>query len=386
MGMQQDLNLTERAEDAFFDMETNPKFQDQDQASKIIWEEVKKRIPTFSSYLKRYINSREGISWDDEKPLNFYQDLIVYEFQRRGVPVSFDPTSSTSPKVAVKNWLTRRTVSRKTVFLLGFGLKLKPETVDYLLTKGICEQGINPKDPFEVICWYCYQFDKDFSFFNALMQRYEQLPAIAPQWGTFSVDATVNIRNSMYGITGPQELFDHLATLKTSTNIPRISRTATNYFVQLYDSIAQNIAQEKRITKEQVTDEMIQDLLYELGIGKTEQNNLLPENESDLHDVFNAKRLNRQRIGKLHSGKEQVTRYDLLTMNFLLHTQMVFNRSIHRYSSFVDKTNEMLIDCALQEITIQNAYEFFILACLRTDDPLLSYWNVWEYSIYGIEE
>ena len=89
MGMHQDLNLTERAEDAFFDMETNPKFQDQDQASKIIWEEVKKRIPTFSSYLKRYINSREGISWDDEKPLNFYQDLIVYEFQRRGVPVSF---------------------------------------------------------------------------------------------------------------------------------------------------------------------------------------------------------------------------------------------------------------------------------------------------------
>jgi hypothetical protein len=46
----------------------------------------------------------------------------------------------------------------------------------------------------------------------------------------------------------------------------------------------------------------------------------------------------------------------------------------------------MMEDCALQEITIQNPYEFFVLACLRTDDPLVTYWDVWEYSIYSTEE
>jgi hypothetical protein len=346
-------------------------------------EAIQKRIPTFGLYLKRLINSREGISWDEEQPLSYYLDLIIYEFKSRGVPISFDPKSSTSMKAAVKNWLTRRTVSRNTIFLLGFGLQLEPEEVNLLLTKGICEQEINVKDPFEVICWYCYRFKKDFSFFEVLMEKYQQLPSVTPQSETFSLDATVNIRNSMYEIDNPQDLLSHLATLKTSTNIARISRTATKYFIEMYDEIAKNIAREERIAKEQVTDEKIQDLLYEAGIGKTEQNNLLPENVSALHEVFSAKRLNRQRIGKIRSGKEQATRYDLITMNFVLYTYNTFVRNINCYNSFIEKTNEMLDNCALQKITIQNPYEFFILACLRTNDPMGIFWDVWERSIYG---
>lgn len=376
------LNLTQRAEDAFFELETNPKFKDPNEAVGLIREEVKKRIPTFSLYLKRYINRRDGISWEDEQPFEYYLNLLIYEFQSRGVPVSFDSKSSTSPKAAVKNWLTRRTVSRKTVFLIGFGLQMKPEDVNLLLTKGICEQGINPKDPFEVICWYCYNFDKDFSFYEALMQKYQELPATVFQEGSASMDATVNIRNSMYGIKSPQDLLDHLGALKTSANIPRISRTATGYFNMLLDEIAQNIAIEEKITREQVSDEKIQDLLYDAGFGRTEKNSLPPEDVSDLHDVFCAKRLNRQRIGKLRSGKEQVTRYDLITLNFVIYAQKDYELRTNRYNDFVSTTNEILQKCALQEITIQNPYEFFLLACIRTEDPMGTFWDVWEQSIF----
>lgn len=383
--MSSELNLTQNAQNALEEMELDSRFQDQEEAVALILSEVKSRIPSFSLYLKRYLNTKVGLSWDEERPQEFYLQLIEQAFQSNGTPVSFDANSTTKPKAAIRNWLNRRTVSRKSVLLLGFGLQMHPDDVDDFLMKGICEQTINPKDPFEVCCWYCYRYQKDFDFFCALMERYQQLTSVVQRDGDFTLDATVNIRNSMSGIEGPSDLFDYLSTLKTSTNISRISRTAAKYFVQLCDQVKAHIAEEESIDISEVSDQQLQDLIY-AGVGKTDDYNLLPEKMSDLHEAFSIKRLNRQRIGKLYSGEENVTRYDLITLNFVLYAVKEDMTRLRRYSKFMDSTNQMLQACCLQELIIQNPYEYFVLACILTEIPMDTYWDVWEKSIYNNEE
>lgn len=383
--MSSELYLTQNAQDALEEMEMDPRFEQLEEAVDLIQSEIKARIPTFSLYIKRYINSRLGLSWDDERPQDFYLQLIEEAFQSSGTPVSFDVNCTTKPKAAIRNWLTHRTVSRKTILLLGFGLQMSPEDVDTLLTKGICEQAINPKDPFEVNCWYCYRHSKDFDFFNALMDRYQQLTSVASQGDDFTLDATANIRNSMYGIEDVNALFDYLATLKTSTNIPRISRTATKYFVQLCDQIKEYIAKDDGSDSKEISDQQVQDLLY-AGIGKSDAYNLLPEKQSDLYEAFSIKRLNRQRIGKLYRGEESVTRYDLITLNFVLFSLREDLGRLRRYNRFIESTNLMLKACSLQDLIIQNPYEYFVLACILTQIPLETYWEVWENSFFADEE
>lgn len=383
--MSSELNLTQNAQNALEEMELDPRFQDQEQAVEFVWTEVKSRIPSFSLYLKRYLNSKVGLSWDEERPQEFYLQLIEQAFQNSGTPVSFDRNSTTKPKAAIRNWLSRRTVSRKTVLLLGFGLQMHPDDVDDFLAKAICEQTINPKDPFEVNCWYCYRNQKDYDFFCVLMDRYEKLTSVAPRDGEYTLDATANIKRSMYGITETSELFDYLATLKTSTNISRISRTATKCFVQLCDQVKERIANEEGISHDEVGDQQIQDFIY-AGVGKTDENNLLPEKLSDLSEAFSIKRLNRQRIGKLYNGEENATRYDLITLNFVLYATQADLGRLRRYNQFRDSTNQMLQACCLQGLIIQNPYEYFVLACILTEIPMETYWDVWEMSIYNNEE
>ena len=81
----------------------------------------------FGYYLRRYVYKAAGFTGNFESvPLKDYVDTIVDAFSNKGIPCSWRPTSTRLP-AAVKNWLTRKTVSRDAVMMLGFGLDMNLE-------------------------------------------------------------------------------------------------------------------------------------------------------------------------------------------------------------------------------------------------------------------
>lgn len=375
------LNLTQRGEENFYEVVDDPMFKLGWTAPvHLIENELKKRlrVPCFGDYLKRYIHKAQGVSEDQGVyPLEYYIESIVQSFKARETPSSFEK-SSTTVKNAAKNWLTRKSVSRKAVFLLGLGLKMSVDDVNELLTKALYEQCINPKDPFEVICWYCLTNGFNYLAYESLWDEYCELPADS-SFGTFTADATSNIRHSMYAILNEEMLFSYLSTLKATENISKLSRTAKKEFDDLYNKVKRIVGEDKNVSTNEVTAFDVESYIYS-GVPKTADGNLLKESMSDLEDIFVGKRLNRQRIGQLVDGKIEVTRFDLITLAFVVHANENPDSPQKRYYDFCVDVNCILQECSMQGLIIQNPYENFVMCCLLTSDPMCIYWDIWENS------
>ena len=151
------MDFTNNAWDVLYDAVDNNYFLDRD--ADLIYSALNKRMKyiPFGEYLKRYIYRQAGLEEPfEEVPLKEYQQIIKWAFSDNNTPESFEPTTSRLNALS-KKWLTQQTVRRKVVFLLGFGLGMSVEDVNEFLTKGLREQEINAKNPFEVICWYCFK-------------------------------------------------------------------------------------------------------------------------------------------------------------------------------------------------------------------------------------
>ena len=151
------MDFTNRAWDALHGAVDSAYFLDKD--ADLIYAALQNRLRviSFGKYLQRYIYYKAGLTEHfDSVPIKTYQQIIKGAFSDNDTPQSFEPTTARLSALS-KNWLTQQTVKRKVVFLLGFGLAMSAEDVNEFLTKALQEQGINAKDPFEVICWYCYK-------------------------------------------------------------------------------------------------------------------------------------------------------------------------------------------------------------------------------------
>ena len=147
-----ELDFTHYATEFLYDVVDDAQFQDRD--CYLIYDGLRKRLKaiSFGDYLKRYIYQRAGLCGVySEIPLNEYKQIIKDAFSDNVTPPAFEPTT-TKLSALSQNWLTQQTVNRKVVFLLGFGLRMSVEDVNDFLTKVLCEQEINSKNPFEVIC------------------------------------------------------------------------------------------------------------------------------------------------------------------------------------------------------------------------------------------
>ena len=100
---------------------------------------------------------------------------------------------------------------------------------------------------------------------------------------------------------------------------------------------------------------------------------------TDLKKFLNQKRLSRQRISQILSGKTRVSRYDLMTLVF-------YNISMEcdpdtktekRFNAFVSAVNEVLDRCYMGRLNIANPYESFLLMCMLTNGPLIAFGDVW---------
>ena len=420
---QDDLDFTNNDIDVMYDTVDSERFKTQD--SSLIYSALQKKLiqRPFGDYLKRYIFRKAGLSghWRDI-PLNDYRRIIIDSFEDNSTPASFTPTTAKLSALS-KNWLTQSTVKRQVVFLLGFGLRMSTDDVSAFLIKALHERDINPKNPFELICWYCYQNQYGFSKFVQLRELFEKTPANALDMNMIYSERTVGIRSSYANIHDDAVLLSKLSQMKTIENNPLFSYTARQHFDELYRQARMLIAsyythdEEERINSavetylreneynprlgnaekkkhiEKMKSEMKVFTESDITAGDVEKvicsavptdknGNLGKSNLSTLNAQFSGHRFSRQHIADILLSKTDVDRFDLITLNFFLFSQKVNEMSDAktRFLEFVDDTNTILNECSMGEILTSNPYECFIMMCMLSEDPLGTYADVLEMS------
>ncbi|MBQ8136588.1 MAG: hypothetical protein IJ174_04065, partial [Clostridia bacterium] len=350
-----------------------------------------------------------------------YQAILINEFHDRFTPCSFTPTTARMSNAA-KNWLTQNAVSRQVVLLLGFGLGMTVNDVNDFLTKACQEPMLDPKDPQEALCYYCYRFGYGYLKYQSLWEQYE---ALTPEKAVPVPDEdnqTILLRKYLGDIVTDTQMLEYLGRLKTENGKSRQGASAFRTFERLYGRVQECVAdwlneseaenarlQRARLadalprsdrlfdyeknallekaeafrhcTKEEITPADIENVLL-AAVPKGNSGNLMPMKESALNQQFRGRRLSRQRLSELLAGKTPVSRYDLMTLRFLICTRTLAEEPSprRRCAAFFEKTNRMLIRCNMRPMYVANPYEWFLLMCTVTDDPLGTYADVWELS------
>lgn len=416
-------DFTEIAWESFYDSVDDPDFRDDD-AGRIFetLSENLKAIP-FGDYLKRYIHRIAGMTDNyQDVPISEYQQIIKDSFEENCTPVSFEPTTARLSALS-KNWLTQQTVRRNVVFLLGFGLRMSVDDVNDFLGKALHEQAINPKDPFEVVCWYCYKNGLSYSDYKTLWEKYNNQKEQSSVQQSVLSDRTSVIRTGMKSIRNENDLMNHLAKLTGSDGRSRMSVSAKLHFNQLYNEaricvagIMNNLEEERfnaefseyrdsllrdgRISDEErvrrlnkkreekrhysakdVSEADLERIICS-AIPAGSHGNLIPASASSLNQAFFGKRFSRKHINDLLLEKAEIDRFDLITLNFFIFSQKLddYPNNLKRYDAFVNSTNKILADCSLGELYVANPYESFVLMCMLSDDPLGTYADVLELS------
>ena len=419
----QTFDFTDAAWESLYDAVDNTSFGDKD--AQLIYNSLRTRLRliSFGDYLKRYIYLKAGLSGPfKEVPLADYQSIIRSSFSDNHTPASFTPTTA-KLSAMIKKWLTQQTVKRNVVFLLGFGLNMSVEDVNLFLTKALREPEINPKNPFEVICWYCYKNQFNYLKFEKLWDIYNDTPANMLDIGRIYSEHTIGVRSSMHSIHSDASLIAHVSKLKTNDNISCMSVTARECFDSLYDEARDIIAKlynwyeeeqhedavheyierlsrnermydfekqnrveqfrskKKVFTREDISESDIEHIIC-AAIPTDRHGNLTPSKASKLNEQFQGKRFSRQRIGNILAGNTEITRFDLITLNFFIFSQKLDEcpDAKARYMRFFESTNEILERCFMGKMYVQNPYECFVLMCILSEDPLGTYADVWELS------
>lgn len=422
-----DYDFTEAAWESMYDAVDDSFFSEQDAV--LIYRSLKNRLKfiSFGEYLKRYIYLKAELTGTfSEIDIKEYQSIIKYSFSETHTPPSFTPTTAKLSALS-KNWLTQQTVKRNVVFLLGFGLNMSVEDVNTFLTKALREPEINPKNPFEVICWYCYKKGYNYLKFQQLWEKYQTNSSCFTDYDLYD-EHTIGIRNTMNSIRDDRSLFIHLSQLKTKDNTSYMSVTAKESFMLLYNDArdivadlynqsedeqhSRNLADYRNklsnnerlydyekidkikkfssdrhfFTRNDITESDIEHIIC-ASIPTDRHGNLTPSKASKLNEQFAGKRFSRQRISEILAGATEVNRFDLITLNFFIYSQKLneYSDAKQRYSQFLDSTNALLEKCSMGKLYIQNPYECFVLMCILTLDPLGTYADVWELS-YDPEE
>ena len=227
----------------------------------------------------------------------------------------------------------------------------------------------------------------------------------------------------MQSIHDDATLIAHIAKLKATENMSAMSFTARKCFDSLYDEARELIAKMYNTYEDTEYEKAVQEYIHKLSFndrlfdsekqkridqfrskkrvfGKDDitesdiehiicaaiptdrHGNLTPSKASKLNGQFAGRRFSRQRIGDILSNKTDVTRFELITLNFFVFSQRLeeYSDPKARYLRFLDSTNEILEQCFLGKVYIQNPYECFVLMCILSDDPLGTYADVWELS------
>lgn len=386
-----ELNFTVNDKTVFLNTVNHEFFQENE--AELIYEALKSGLVkrSFGDYLKRYICRRAELegNWRDI-PLNVYRQIIIESFADNSTPASFTPTTA-KLSALTKNWLTQDTVKRKVVFLLAFGLGMSDEDVSYFLMKVLRERDINPKDPFELICWYCIRNRLGYPKCAQLLEQFESLKPNEMLREDIFGERTVSIRHLYSGINDDAALMAQLSKMKSADNLSMFSVTARYYFDKLYAEAKTIIAKSysnywnnnkgKTYTAEDITAGDVERILCS-SVPRDKNGNLTKLSLSEHTAGFSDRRFSRQHIFEILNGNCDVDRFDLITLEFLIYSQKLdeYPDPKQRFLKFTDSINAILSECSMGELIISNTYECFVMMCMLSEDPLCTYSDVWEMS------
>ena len=423
-----DLDFTARAEDFLGTLLPDSPEEEEDlyfDSAESIYTYLVNRLEEhgFGDYLKRYIYEETGMEGDYRAiPNDVYQEIIIESFRDNAADFSFYPTKA-HKKDVVRTWLERKVVSRDTVLLLGFGLNMTLDSVNGLLHKALHEPHIDPKEPLEAVCQYCFQNGFAFPRFKKIWERFDPDHPECMISGD-RMDSTAQCRETLAAIRDDDALLAYLFRLPLQKGSKRQSLSARKAFDSLYAGVREGLARRKTETEsgealllaqrranelarsdrqywhqnweeserilrgarvytgKEIGDADIENELF-MFVPKNAQGNLAPMKNSTLNELFNGKRLNRQHIGRIEAGDDPVTRYDLITMSFFrydLERDSQANEIGLHYDGFVRATNRMLEECNMDRLYAANPYESFIMLCMRTESPIETYAEIWGMS------
>lgn len=406
--------FTPRSEECFYAVVDSPEFAGND--AQLIYQALAEQLRpvSFGDFLKRYIYRKAEIREPfDAVSLDEYLDIILESFAGADVPASFRPSTARLRSVA-RNWLTRATASRESVLLIGFGLRMKRQDVDELLTKGLCEEQLNPCDLQEYLCAYCYDHNLGFHKYEYLMNACEtpeeDLPAFfgCPASGGVNRDPEDELIRNARRLKGTppsdtperrqrmqfeclyrqaQEVTAAILNSAEQDGAGRQAEALRNELAdsdQYYDYQKQNRIQRarestRRWMPEDITPAGIEQVLQS-AVPRDRHGNLLSAKKSAIYPQLRGRQLTRQRLEKLLSGETTVSRHDLITLQFYVYSQKkkdVGGRHAY-YRGFVEQTNECLRQCGFGPLYTANPYECFLLMCILSEEPLSTYADVIE--------
>jgi len=381
--------FTQRAWEHMYEALDDPYFERRD--SELIYDALRRRLRfvPFSDFLKRYIYRVAELPEPfDEVPQEEYLQIICDSFADNNTPPSFESRGGRLPALA-RGWLTRQSVRRETVFLLGFGLGMSLDDVNEFLTKALREPQIDPLDPFEAVCGYCYRRRYGYMRFVRLREACSEAARPSPREDDIG-ERTMNAQLSFEKLTSDRALIDYVAELGRG-GVSRQSASARNAYETLYDQARELIAalynqersaQRRRpCTKEDISESDVEHILCS-AVPTDRHGNLTPSRASLLNEQFAGRRFNRQHMNKVLSGGAEIDRFDLITLNFFVYSLEPerYANAKQRYSAFIRSMNEILDRCRMGRLYVTNPYECFVLMCILSDDPLGTYADVWELS------
>ena len=304
---------------------------------------------SFEKMLRRYLCKKwQPLGETDPAKVSdeAFKKLIFDEFNRTHTPFSFRETTRKTNSI-IKSWLNAKTVHRDTVFLLGFGLDMDVEDVSMFLTEGIRKHDFDMTNAREAAYRHCYE---------------NHLPLSA-------VDE----------MTLDETLYEETTTESITSGCYRdlLNRAKTTASSILSDDVlfpGMDAKEEKDITAADL------EKILSSGTPLTETGNLVSADLSKLAGDITRKRVTRQRISRLESGKASVERDDLLTMLFFEYSQRDDLESGARCRAFVEEMNSILRKCSFAELQRNEMFDTFLMMCLKTDCPLTVYGDIFERS------
>lgn len=417
--MNNNLDFTIHSENDFYDTVDAEDFYDNDAETIYKHLNSKMKLIPFGDYLKRYIFNLAGFTGDfNSIDIKEYQQIIIESFAENFTPKSFKDTTAKLSALS-KNWLTQTSVKREVVFLLGFGLNMSVEDVSNFLIYAQRERDFNFKNPFEIICWYCYKHGYKYPKFSQLIDAYDEIPYNKDY---FNLNATISIRDLFVKIDSEDELMQELAKIKSENNGHFFSVTAKAYFDKLYNEakeiIARKYTDDAQADAEQQAREYLDKTDYSARLSIEEkvahaekirksyktfsaddisesdvekflccgepfdgQGNLIKFSKSTLAKHFSNKRMSRQHIHEIIAGKSGADRFDLITLNFFIHAMNEDEQNNKsRLLNFINDTDTMLSECFMGTMYITNPYECFLQMCMLSDWPMGAYSDVLEKS------
>ena len=262
------------------------------------------------------------------------------------------------------------------------------DDVSLFLTDALKEQDFNTYDPREIIFWYCLKNHKGAGEAIHYLEEYDWMD-FKEENREADPDSSIVIREKVFRMKNEEDLKAGLRYLLSEERSYPFSRTSLRAFKELHEETRMHAWASENETFDNKQEKKLADFshgefekkLY-AGITFDKSGNLRKVSDSDLQKHLSYKRLTRQRISKILSGKTRVNRYDLMTLVFynISMESDPDTKTEKRFNAFVSAVNEVLDRCHMGRLNIANPYESFLLMCMLTNGPLIAFSDVWDFS------